>query len=385
MPRAIRVLTVSHSYVVTANRRLAHAIARAGRGRWEVTAVAPSHFHGTRDLRPASLATDADEPCPTIRVPAYLTRQVHAFVYGSRLRRVLRSGWDLVHCWEEPFIVAGGQVAAWTPARTPLVYATFQNLPKRYPPPFNWVERYCLRRAAGWVAFGRTVADNLAHRPGYRDRPWRVIPPGVDVERFRPDPAAGRSVRRELGWDDGGPPVVGFLGRFLPEKGVERLTEVLDGLRCPWRALFVGAGPLEGRLRSWADRHGGRARVCTDVRHDAVPRYLNALDLLAAPSQTTPRWREQFGRMTIEAFACGVPVVGSDSGEIPHVLGRAGIVVGEADVPGWRRVLTELLGDPGRRRDLAAAGLERAHTLFSWPVVAAQHLDFFRTVLKLDA
>ena len=58
------------------------------------------------------------------------------------------------------------------------------------------------------------------------------------------------------------------------------------------------------------------------------------MDLLCAPSRTTPRWREQFGRMLIEAMACGVPVIASPSGEIPYVVGDAGVLVPEGDPDG---------------------------------------------------
>ena len=105
------------------------------------------------------------------------------------------------------------------------------------------------------------------------------------------------------------------------------------------------------------------------------------MDVLCAPSQTTPRWREQFGRMLIEAFACGVPVIGSDSGEIPFVIGDAGHIVGESDEPGWRRTLSELLESPARRRELAGRGLDRVQQHYAWPVIARQHLDFFEQIL----
>jgi glycosyltransferase involved in cell wall biosynthesis len=117
------------------------------------------------------------------------------------------------------------------------------------------------------------------------------------------------------------------------------------------------------------------------VRHAEVPRYLNAMDVLCAPSQTTPRWREQFGRMLVEAFACGVPVIGSDSGEIPHVVGDAGLVIGEANEVGWRAALNELLESPARRAELAARGLERARRRYAWPIVARQYLAFFEELL----
>jgi glycosyltransferase involved in cell wall biosynthesis len=122
-------------------------------------------------------------------------------------------------------------------------------------------------------------------------------------------------------------------------------------------------------------------RVCNSVQHDQVPAYLNAMDILCAPSQTTPTWKEQFGRMVVEAFACGVPVIGSDSGEIPHVLQDAGLVVAEKDEAGWASAIRGLLTDAVRRDELAARGLQRAQDEFAWPVVARQYLDFFNSIV----
>jgi glycosyltransferase involved in cell wall biosynthesis len=166
----------------------------------------------------------------------------------------------------------------------------------------------------------------------------------------------------------------------VPEKGLDLMQRALDRVAGPWRALFVGAGPEEGELRAWAARHGDRVRICNSVVHDQVPAYLNAMDLMCAPSQTTPSWKEQFGRMLVEAFASGVAVVGSDSGEIPHVIRDSGVVVGERDEAGWTAAIEGLIGDGARRRDLVERGLARANSEFAWPVVAKAYLDFFETV-----
>jgi len=377
--RARRLVSVSHSYVVTLNRRLANEMARVGTGSWEVTAVAPRFFHG--DLSPIALQREPGEASHVEEVRALFSRSAHMFVYGPELREKLARGADLVHSWEEPYVFAGAEVALLTPRRVPLVFSTAQNLFKRYPPPFAQLERLVVARSAGWVAFGETVKQNLLARPGYARRPARYIPMGVDVELFQPDRAAGADFLRELGWEAQGAPVVGYLGRFVPEKGVELLRKVLERLTIPWRALFVGGGPLEASLRAWGDRQGDRVRVVTGVPHARVPRVLNAMDVLCAPSQTTPRWKEQFGRMLAEGFACGVPVVTSDSGEIPHTAGDAGRVLPEADVESWISALAELLESPDRRRELSARGRERAVTRFAWPVVAREHLDFFESVL----
>jgi glycosyltransferase involved in cell wall biosynthesis len=356
------------------NRRLAHELARTGE--WDVTAVAPARFRG--DFARHKAEPVDGEACALACVPVHFSRHVHVMLYGRRLAELLREPWDLVHCWEEPYVAAAAQVAASTPRGVPLVFATFQNIAKRYPPPFNWIERYTLGRAAGVIAFGQTVFDAMAER-GLSSRA-RIIPPGVDTTRFRPSPQERDEMRAMLGWRDQ-VPVVGFLGRFIAAKGLTTLTSALDRLRTPWRALFVGSGPLEEELRVWARQYPDRVAIQTAVAHDDVPRWLNAMDVLCAPSRTTAAWREQFGRMLIEAFACGVPVVASDSGEIPYVVGDAGVVVGEGDAAAWERALDTLLSDRPRREDLSARGRRRAVSTFDWPIVARQHVTFFEEII----
>jgi glycosyltransferase involved in cell wall biosynthesis len=107
-----------------------------------------------------------------------------------------------------------------------------------------------------------------------------------------------------------------------------------------------------------------------------MPRYLNAMDVLAVPSYTSRRWREQFGRVIVEAMACGVAVLGSDSGEIPHVIADAGIVLPERDVDAWTRAIDALVVDTVQRAELTARGLSRART-FSADAAAAAHARFF--------
>lgn len=373
--RPLRLLSISHSYVVALNRRLPEELQRCGRGRWEVTTIAPSSFQG--DLRHIDLEASLEGEGNLVPVRAFCSRVPHLFFYGPELHRILKEPWDLVHVWEEPYVLAGAQLCRAARPDTPLVFATFQNLEKTYPPPLRQFERRVLSRVSGCIAYGHTVERALRGRLG-AGRPIRVIPIGVDVERFAPDPGRRPETLRALGWTSEGPPVIGFLGRFIEAKGLGLLMQALERQTGPWRALFVGGGPLEPALRRWGERFSdGRVRVKTGVPHDEVPRYLNAMDVLCAPSQTTVKWREQFGRMLTEAFACGVAVVGSDSGEIPHTIGDAGLVVGERDVAGWTAALAALLADPVRRGELGARGLERARGHFAWDVVARAHLDFF--------
>jgi glycosyltransferase involved in cell wall biosynthesis len=376
--RPARLLTIGHSYVVGLNRRLAHEMAVAGEGRWEVTAAAPRELPG--DLRDIVLEPIPGERSHLVGLRMAVPRSPHLRFYRG-LRRVMAQGWDVVHCWEEPYVVAGWQIARETPARTKLVVATFQNIAKRYPPPFSSMERSVLRRADAWIPFGHTVLETLRGREGFDgSRPAAVIGPGVDLERFYPDPEARANVRASLGWIHG--PIVGYLGRFVPEKGIALLLAALTRVAAPWRALFVGSGPMRPAIETFAAAHPGRVRIIEGVPHDGVPAYLNAMDVLCAPSQTTPKWREQFGRMLIEAMACGVPVVASPSGEIPHVVGSGGLLLGEADVERWSATLDALLADHYRRHAIGGAGLARARSEYAWPVVARRHLEFMESVVR---
>jgi len=346
-----------------------------GRGHWEVTCAAPKYFRGTNDLAPVELVRTATDDFPLVELNAYLTSKVHVFSWGPSLRGLLRQDWDVVHAWEEPYILAGWQIARLTQNASKLVFLTMQSNPKRYPPPFSWLERDSMARAAGWVSCGYSIEQNLVQRAGY-DRPRCVIPLGVDLEAFKADPAARASALNALGWRADGPPVVGFVGRFVPAKGLRLLMRALDQVTEPFRVLFLGAGELEGELLEFCRRHSDRGRVL-HVPHSEVPKYVNAMDLLCAPSQSTPEWREQFGRMLVEAGACGVPVIGSDSGEIPAVIGDTGIIVQEADLKGWVTAISDLLASPRRRAELGAAGRSQAHDRYAWSVVARRYLDFF--------
>ncbi|QVL33789.1 glycosyltransferase family 4 protein [Telmatocola sphagniphila] len=357
---------------------MAYEMANVGGGSWEVTAVAPKYFHGN-DLRPVRFEPDSNADCRVLSVNAYLTRKVHIFLYGWQLRSILSENWDLIHCWEEPYIFAGGEVAWFAKSKTPLVFRTAQSINKRYPQPFRWIEQYSMRRAAGWICSGSLVAKTLSSRLGY-DKPMAKIPLGVDLNAFRPDPDLGKAVLKKLGWKPG-PPVIGYLGRFVASKGLRVLMNALDGLTGDWRALFVGNGDMLPELRKWSEDHGDKIRICTDVTHDQVPPYLNAMNVLCAPSQTMPNWKEQFGRMVVEAFAAGLPFIGSDSGEIPFVVGDTGIIVGEKDEIGWTKAIADLLGDPIKQRELSEQGRQRAQEEFAWPAVAKKYLSFFDSLL----
>ena len=169
---------------------------------------------------------------------------------------------------------------------------------------------------------------------------------------------------------------------MVPEKGLTLLTDVLDELRSPWRVLFIGSGPMRSTIEEWAKKYPDHVRFVSPT-HDEVPAYLSGGHSLCAQPDDVQLERAVW-QMVIKGFACGLAVVGSDSGEIPHVIGDAGIVVGEKDVAGWVRTLDRLIEDPELRTDLSQRGRVRAEEHFAWPVIARQHIEFFEQLLGND-
>jgi len=373
----LRILTIGHSYCVAMNRALVREVARDPE--LDVTVAAPSYFHG--DLRPIALEPEpAGSPLRVVGLNTRLSRFIHIFRYdGAALKKLVEEGrFDVVHAWEEPYVFAGYQIARAlrnSPAR--FCFRTAQSYVKNYPPPFSLFERTVLARAQGWIA-GASLVHQAMLRKGFPESTGRILNLAVDLAEFQPlSPAKRAQVLEELHLQ---PPVIGFIGRLTQAKGLDVLMQAMEkvGGARPWSLLLLGSGEYQDKLLDWAASNGwsDRVRVLL-VKHGDMPRYVGAMDLVAAPSQTMKNWREQFGRMIIEAFACGVPVIGSDSGEIPFVIGDAGRVVAEADVDAWARAIGELLDQPRVREELGARSLERAPR-YSTAAIARQYGDYYR-------
>jgi glycosyltransferase involved in cell wall biosynthesis len=372
----LRILTIGHPYCVAINRALARQVARDPE--LEITVAAPAYFHG--DLRPIQLEPEpAGSPLRVVGLNTRLSRFIHIFRYdGVALKKLIGEGFDVVHLWEEPYVFAGYQIARAarnSPAR--FCFRTDQNYVKRYPWPFNHFERTVLSRTQGWIA-GASLVYQAMLKKGFPEEAGRILNYSVDLDDFRPLPPTVRhSVLKELGLR---PPVVGFMGRLTQAKGLDVLMQAMEkiGGERPWSLLFLGSGEYQEKVEQWAAGRGWSSRVRIKlVKHSDVPRYLGSMDFLVAPSQSRKNWREQFGRMIIEAFACGIPVIGSDSGEIPFVMGDAGLVIPEADVAAWAQAIELLLDSAAKRDELRDLGLARA-PVYSVGNIARQWAECYR-------
>lgn len=366
----MRVLMLSKACVVGAYQRKLEEMARQAPDLTLRVLVPP----GWRDPARGELRLErAYASGYELRVtPIRLNGSFHLHCY-PRLGREMRDFRpDLVHIDEEPYNLATWQ-ALWHARRlgARALFFSWQNIARRYPPPFSWGERWVLRHADCAIA-GTQGAAEVWRAKGYRGL-LAIIPQfGVDPDMFAP-PAEPRA---------GGEFVVGFAGRLVEEKGGMWLLQALAQLEGNWRLIIAGDGPQREALLAQAQQLGLSGRVTFETRPStAMPAFYQQLDALSVPSLTRPNWKEQFGRVIVEAMACGVPVVGSSSGAIPDVIGEDGLIVPEGDVEALAAALRRLMNAPDLRRELGQRGRARVLARYTQAQVAAQTIAVYRQIL----
>jgi phosphatidyl-myo-inositol dimannoside synthase len=239
--------------------------------------------------------------------------------------------------------------------------------------------RRVLREATHVVAAGEYVAAE-AERAAGRDLPTTVVPPGVDVHRFRPLDMGERSrARAHFGLPAEGRVVVS-VSRLVPRKGMDTLVAAAVRLRDHVPDLTVavgGAGRDRARLERLVRRSGAPVRLLGRVPDDELPGLYGSADVFAMLCRT--RWagleQEGFGMVFLEAAACGVPEVAGDSGGAAEAVadGETGFVVRRhRDPAAAAAALSRLLDDPGLRARQGQAARERAERAFSYDVLAAR-------------
>ncbi|WP_413228735.1 glycosyltransferase family 4 protein [Chloroflexus sp.] len=365
----MRVVMLSKAVVAGAYQRKLEEIARLG---VELTVLAPPGWHEPRvGLIPLERRFTAGYTLLTL--PMVFNGHHHIHFYRGLRPLIRRLRPQVFHIDEESFNLATFlAMRAGLAAGARCCFYNWANIDRRYPPPFSWFERYNLRHAAHAIA-GNQEAAAIIRRHGYRG-PISVIPQfGVDPDLFTP--AEGPRQRNHF--------IIGYVGRLVPEKGVADLVAALAGLPAHARLRLIGDGIERPRLLQLAAEQGlsERVEVLPAVSSTAVPAAMRELDVLVLPSRTQPNWKEQFGRVLIEAMSCGVPVVGSTCGEIPQVIGAAGIVFPEGDVAALRAALRRLLDNPELRAELAQRGRERVLAEFTQAAIARRHVAVYRAML----
>ncbi|RYG75120.1 glycosyltransferase family 1 protein, partial [bacterium] len=262
-----------------------------------------------------------------------------------------------------------------------IISETEQNIDKKLPFPFEPFRSHVLKKA-DFVIGRNAEAVEILRCKGYKG-PDQVVPNAVDTSLFGPQ---NRDFCREQLDLKGF--VVGYVGRLVEEKGTGDLIDALAHCPAEVNLVFVGSGPFESELKNVVASAGleQRVRFLGARPLEELPTIFGAFDTLVLPSRTTASWKEQFGRVLIEAAACEIPVIGSSSGAIPEVVGTGeaaiGIIFPEKDVTKLADAITTLKNDAELARKLGGTGAQRAREEFSWSQVAERMAGIYREVAR---
>lgn len=228
-------------------------------------------------------------------------------------------------------------------------------------------EKDLLRASDRVVAVSNGVRDHVLMCDVPRSRVV-VIRNGVDVELFAG--GRGNGVRRRYGLRR--KPVIGFAGSLKAWHGVRTLVLALAGLPESAHLLVVGDGPQREDIQALASalHVGPRLRMAGAVGHERMPDYLAAMDVAVAPYEPQPGF--YFSPLKVmEYMAAGLPVVASNQGDLPEIIGDAGVLVPPGDEPALRDALNRLLNSERRRTELGLRARRRAHAM-TWDGVAQE-------------
>lgn len=305
-------------------------------------------------------------------LPIALNGNFHLHFYPSLAEHIRDFQPEIIHIDEEPYNLATWH-ALWLAKRhgAKALFFTWQNILRRYAPPFHQGEQWTFR-SSDYALAGTASAGEVLRQKGYQGD-MAIIPQfGIDPELFQP---AEKSAR---------PFTLGCVARLVPEKGIDLLLKAAAQLPGDWQIRIIGGGPMRAKLEHLAQelKIATRVMFCGQLASTEMPAQYREMDLLVVPSRTLPNWKEQFGpRASVEAMAAGVPVIGSSSGAIPDVLGDSGFIVPEGDIPALVQALTQLMSDTTLYQSLRTRGRARVLAHYTHEQVAAATVEVYRALI----
>jgi glycosyltransferase involved in cell wall biosynthesis len=373
---SLRVLIISHTYVVGVNQGKLSAIAE--QEGITVGLLIPDNWHAAEWNR----LIPVERPYPILQIytlPALWSGRGGAYCYNPwSLLQVLRDFKpDLVQVEEEIFSLLAFEVALWVRLlQKPMIVFGWENMERRLPILRQWLRNFVMATTPLFLA-GNADGDTVMRKWGYRGA-IEVIPQmGVDTQLFTP---------QQVKPSQDGIFRIGFLGRLDSSKGIDLILIAIKqllarGLEC--RGVICGSGPYEAALKQQAEEFqiSDSIEWRGGVRHEAAPQEIGNFDVLVLPSRTKPKWKEQFGHVLIEAMAMGVPVIGSSSGEIPNVIGRDDLVFPEEDVTRLTAILARLIQEPAWRQEVGNYGLARVNQKYSHAKIAERLVQLWHRIL----
>ncbi|BAU11405.1 glycosyl transferase, group 1 family protein [Leptolyngbya sp. NIES-3755] len=379
----MKLLIVNHSCTVSVAQQFYAEIER--QTGWEITIVVPENWKDEYGIQ-REVKRWKDFHGKLISIPVWQSGSIPLHRYRSLFVKLLREfNPDFIYLHQEPYALVTLQVylANYFTIRKPISFFTWQNIFKRYPIPFRQMERWILDHTD--VMFpGSYSAEAVMREKGYTGRSV-LMPSGIDPTIYYP---RSNNLKPELGAKDH-EVLIGYVGRVVEQKGLKTLLTALNEIReLPWRLVMVGTGEFDAEFDSIAKELNlsDRIQKLGFVPFTETPNYLSAFDLLVLPSETRSNWKEQFGRVIIEAMACGTPVIGSDSGEIPHLIHvtKGGLVFPEGDAIALSQRLSELIQNAELRSNYAETGKQAVLSNYTNSLLAQRFAETVKNTVEFD-
>ncbi len=268
----------------------------------------------------------------------------------------------------------------WAP-RAKVVFFTWVNLEFPLKPLFLHIfENFNLYRSDAAIV-GNEDAKNILIKNNFRGPIQKIPQLGVDTEWFKP--GSGDMIRGRYQIDPAAF-VIGFASRMVPEKGVTFLIRAAAQLSGNWLLFLIGRGPDRMNADECVKRFGieDRVRFVDEVAHLEIVNYMRAMDVFVLPSYETEKWKEQFAGGPLQAMATGIPTISAMTGEVPEVVGDAGLLFQEKNVKELKNALVKIQTNDEFRKDLIQKGFERVRSEYSWGRIAEKTDHFWRELLS---
>ncbi len=374
----MRVLVLSHSYIMKPYRRKFTLI--AAKPNIRVRVLTPNKWY--ESFQEINFSPDENTDCDEVACPIRFSGYGSRFYYRGNIAKHFKDFKpDIIHLEEEAWSLNALQTVRLKRRYCPnskFIFRTSLSIPskQRFGPLPIWIEKRVFRETDIAFPLSKNAGEILKLR-GYEGKQI-PFPNGVDISLFNKRDMYQLKVI--LGIHDCF--VIGYIGRIIQMKGIDTLIEAAAKLNFPFKLLIVGKGEDKPIFESLAAKHQINEKIVwiDAVPPEKVPDYLNCMNTLVLPSRTTSDWVEFFGRVLIEGMACEVPVIGSNSGEIPHVIGDAGLVFTEGDASELAEKIKIIADEPTLYNTFQKRGLERVQE-FTWETIAKRTYDVYQNLL----
>ncbi|RJP28367.1 MAG: glycosyltransferase family 1 protein [Candidatus Omnitrophota bacterium] len=317
--------------------------------------------------------------------------------YSGLCRALIKTRPHVIQLFEEPWSITAMQTVMAASLFAPtskIFFYTWENIyrswiyPSRASTLYRWIDKTLHTLSTGAVCATEGAKEVLLQK-GYA-KPILVNPYGIPSFFFSDadlrstqtttidETASSKQHETEISAVK--PFTFGYIGRMIHMKGIDLLLEALAAIPDA-RLILIGGGIDTERYRANAHRLGIDDRIewIPALTEQRVPDAMRRMDVFVLPSRHTAGWKEQLGRVAIEAMATGTPVIGSRSGAIPETIGDAGLLFAENSLAELVERLVFLRDNPDARIQLNEAGKRRAWEYYRWPRFAAQICEFYQT------